>query len=371
MNAVPRVEFELEDEIRVIVRDMLTITRATDLFLDDCSSRGFSQRTVKTYKRLLDKFAEIMPLDYDVGQIGEDDCRRYFQQFARKAPGTRAHAYSVMSSFFKWLSSTRKIKRNPMEFIARPKRLAPEDLDVLMLTSADVRKLIEMGETWPERIAINILAYLGPRRHAVSQLRVRDYDELRGRLRFREKGGKIIWKPVPTKLSGLLNAAIAAGIYDSAEIVEKNGQFAPTGADAYLIPSEGTLTEERANERDDRVIWNIVKRLAWRASIDATVHSLRAAFACFYLEQNPGDVLGAKTLLGHKSMQTTNVYLRKLDKGVQMERVRSLDWGDNTVPARLAQIAGERFDTSPDLGAGGFEPPFDGSSLSDSQGTQQ
>jgi site-specific recombinase XerD len=331
------VEFELEDTVRVIVRDMLTITRATDLFLDDLLSRGYSQRTVDTYRRLLDKFADSVPADYDVGQVTDEDCRRYFLRFSRSAPGTRAHAFSVLSSFFKWLYGTEKIKRNPLDRMTRPKRIPSEDLDVLTLSSAGVRCLLEHATSWPERITLNVLAYLGPRRHAVAMLRLRDYDEPRGRIRFREKGGKTIWKRAPRKLSSVLNAAIAAGVYTQ-------------GPDSYLIPPEGPLS--RSGDRDDRVIWRIVKKVADRAGVDAHVHALRAAFAVFYLEQPGADPLALKDLMGHRSFATTQVYLRKRDKEAAMDSVVALDWGDNTEAAEISQFARNRFESSASSGGG-------------------
>ena len=39
------------------------------------------------------------------------------------------------------------------------------------------------------------------RRDAVAQLRLSDYDWQRGLMRFREKGSKTIWKPVPDELA--------------------------------------------------------------------------------------------------------------------------------------------------------------------------
>ncbi len=331
------VEFELEDAVRVIVRDMLTITRATDLFLDDLLSRGYSQRTVDTYRRLLDNLSDSVPADYDVGQVTEDDCRKFFTRFNRKAAGTRAHAFSVLSSFFKWLYFTEKIKRNPLDRMTRPKRIPSEDLDVLTLSSADVRNLLEHASTWSERIALNVLAYLGPRRHAVAMLRLRDYDEPRGRIKFHEKGGKTIWKRAPTKLVDVLNAALADGVYTE-------------GPDSYLIPPEGPLS--RSGDRDDRVIWRLVKKVADRAGVDAHVHALRAAFAVFYLEQPGADPLALKDLLGHRSFATTQVYLRKRDKEAAMDSVVTLDWGDNTEAAEVSQLAGKRFESSASSGGG-------------------
>ena len=48
---------------------------------------------------------------------------------------------------------------------------------------------------------------LGPRRHAAAQVRQRDVDLKRGTMRFQEKGGKIVVKPMPDELVAILSAA--------------------------------------------------------------------------------------------------------------------------------------------------------------------
>lgn len=85
----------------------------------------------------------------------------------------------------------------------------------------------------------------------------------------------------------------------------------------YLVPPEGYLT--RNDDRDDRVISRLVKRVAQRAGVDAHVHDLRAAFAVYYLEANPGDVEALQELMGHRSIATTHVYQRKLGKQAAMD----------------------------------------------------
>ena len=329
----------------VIIRPMLTVDRAIDLFLGDLTRRGATERTRRTYARLLDKFGDRLPDDYDVSRITTDDCRRWLDTFSGRARGTQAHAESVLSSFLKWLYLDGKVARNPMDRLPRTKRIPAADLDVVTVQTEEVVRMLQVARGWSERVALAILCYTGARRRAVANLRLRDYDRLHGRLRFHEKGGKVIWKPAPDELRSLLEAAIADGA-----IVE---------ADDYLVPPEGCLS--RRGTRDDRVIWRLVRRVAGRAGVDAHVHALRAAFAVFYLECHPGDVEALKELMGHRSIATTQVYLRKLDRQRAMERVRDLSWGvamtdesDNPV---LPQSAEERFASLPLVGAGGFEPP--------------
>jgi hypothetical protein len=68
-------------------------------------------------------------------------------------------------------------------------------------------------------------------------------------------------------------------------------------------------------------------------------------------------------VLEHRSIATTQVYLRKLDRASTMERVRGLSWGvaeaGDKEDGGSSQSAGERFASPSAVGAGGFEPPFD------------
>jgi integrase len=350
-RAIERIEVPRRSERQrggppeIIIRPMLTVGRAIDLFLGDLTRRGATERTRRTYARLLDKFCDRLPDDYDVSKITTDDCRRWLDTFASRARGTQAHAESVLSSFLKWLYLDGKIARNPMDRLPRTRRIPAADLDVVTVQTEEVVRMLQVARGWSERIALAILCYTGARRRAVANLRLRDYDRLHGRLRFHEKGDKVIWKPAPDELRALLEAAIADGA-----IVE---------ADDYLVPPEGYLS--RRGTRDDRVIWRLVRRVAGRAGVDAHVHALRAAFAVFYLELHPGDVEALKELMGHRSIATTQVYLRKLDRQRAMDRVRDLSWGvaltDKGEESVQPQIAEEMLASSPVVGAGGFEPP--------------
>jgi integrase len=110
------------------------------------------------------------------------------------------------------------------------------------------------------------------------------------------------------------------------------------------------------------VIWRLVKRVAARAGVDAHVHALRGAFAAYYLSLHPGDVEALKELLGHRSIATTQVYLRKFDKATAMERARSLSWDDvakngDGAATESSQSAAKTFESLAGVGAGGFEPP--------------
>lgn len=307
--------------VEVQIRPMLTTSRALDEWLDDLERRDYSARTIEEYGRNVGLLCDTLPRDFDVSKITLDHhLRPFLRRWRHSAPGTKGTVEAQIASFFTWLYFQGKITKNPVDMLARTRRPASEDLDVTTVSTDDVRRMLALAEGWSERLAMNILVYLGPRRHAVAQLRIADYDRARGQIRFREKGGKTIYKPIPDELDMLIEQAMAAGVYDTQD---------------YLVPSP--RRQRRKGDRADVIIWRLVKRVADRAGVSAHVHALRSAFACFYLEQNHGDLVGLKELMGHRSIKTTQIYLRKLDKQAAMEPVRSLSWavvdpGSDTVP---------------------------------------
>jgi len=199
-----------------------------------------------------------------------------------------------------------------MAKIESPARHAPEDLDVTTVTGADVRRLFDVCETWHDLLCLSLLAYLGPRRNAASQVRRRDVDFQNGRIRFREKGGKVITKPIPDEFAALLKAAVEAEA------------IGPKPTD-YVIPM--VRDQRRSGDRDPRIVWRTVKKLGARAGVETHVHALRAAFAVRFLETHPGEMEALQRLLGHSKIETTQGYLRRFDRERAMERVKDMSWG--------------------------------------------
>jgi integrase len=224
----------------VIIRDMLTPDRAIDDFLGDCRSLRWSERSIRSYRDTLYRFADGLPEGLDVSKVTADHIRRYRATRAHLAVGTVAGEEAHIASFFKWLRTTRKIVRNPMDEVTRTKRIPAEDLEVTTVEIPDVVALLEAAKPGAERNATAIAAYLGPRRHAIALLRLSDYN---GHvMRFREKGAKTIVKPVPAELARILDASRAR------LEISHTAPYQPD--DPYLVPPEGYLS--RLGSRDDR-----------------------------------------------------------------------------------------------------------------------
>jgi hypothetical protein len=64
-----------------------------------------------------------------------------------------------------------------------------------------------------------------------------------------------------------------------------------------------------------------------RVGVRATTHALRRAFAVAFLTSHPGAIEALQALLNHSRIDTTQVYLRALNRSKAMEAVRDLSWG--------------------------------------------
>ena len=349
------------DRLRIV-----TIAQAIDLWLGELERGAGSERTTLTYRRLLEKLADAYP-HVDVDELTTTQLRRFLDHQsrrqaggARKADATLAQNVSIVNGFMDWLAAETIVRRNPtrrngMRILQRPKLSPPDENDsVVTVTTEQVGRLLQAADesgAWNKRLAVNCLVYLGPRRRAIAQARYGDYDPEARTLAFREKGGKTIRKPVPDRLASLLDAAAAAGVYET--------------SDGYLIP--GNAPQRRKGIRDDRVIWRLIREVAADAGVTTHVHALRAAFAVHFLEQNPGEIAALKDLMGHRRLETTLIYVRRHYRLAAMETVRDLVW--ETGSARVNH-ARKLLESKPGTEKEGFEPSMDAKPGSIGAGTQ-
>lgn len=289
----------------------LTIARAIDEFLAERSGE-----TARTYRRILNKLADTLPDDTTLPEITTRQCRAFLGQWASAAPATRAQYVSCLRTFFAYFHDEDLLPVNPMARVKRPRRPRPQDLDVVTVSTAEAHQLLAACETWQEFLCITVLLFIGMRRRAASRARLRDVDFQTGMIRLREKGRKVLVKPVPDQLLMILELARQEGIWAC--------------PDDYLIPSRRRPVK---TERSHKVIYDTVVKVAGRAGVRAHVHSLRAAYAVQFLETHGNDTHALKELLGHDEIATTYVYLRRADRSRAMESVRDLRWGGVLPPS--------------------------------------
>lgn len=307
------------------VRD---IGRAIDDYLGELARKGRTPETLRSYRRILNGLADSLPGELSLQEITTSHCRRYLNRWSTASPSTGALYVSCLRGFFAFFAKEEAIAENPMARVERPRRPRPEDLDVVTITSDEAMRLFAACETWQEFLCIAVLLFLGVRRRAASSARLRDVDFAKGTIRFREKGRKVIVKPIPDQLLMILELAREENVW--------------AGPNDYLIPSR---RPPKQSERAHKVIYETVRKVAGRAGVRSHVHALRGAFAVQFLETHAWNVDALKHLLGHSRVESTYVYLRRANKFRSMEAVRDLSWG-SVLPPR------------PEVPPAGFEPAF-------------
>lgn len=237
--------------------------------------RGFSPLTVRNYSFFVDKF--LKSNSKPVEELSQEDVRTYLaSMFEDKSKNTIMLAAAALKFFF-----TEILKKEVGE-IKMPKKdkKLPE-----VLTRDEVSKLLKSAETRKSRLILSLLYSSGLRVSELVNLRPQD-------LNFGEnigwvRSGKGSKDRMFTVSPGLAN--------ELREYLKKKD-----GA-KYLFSHEEPLTT--------RNIQKIVKNLRNRADIQkkVTPHTLRHSFATHLLE-NGTDIRMIQALLGHSSLNTTQIY---------------------------------------------------------------
>lgn len=300
-----------------------TLREAITAFKGDMRRRMLSDNAQDRYGRELDRFAAHAGERTPVVEIGPGVCRSWLDTFDNHEPSTVALEATIMSSFFRHLVLDEVIDANPMDKVRRPKVPQLRDRKRVRITGEQVATMLEACETWPERMCLYSLAYLGVRRTALANLRWRDVDGKQWTATFREKGAKRIEKPIPHELRKVWTRyAIECG---------------PLHPDDFVVPNRKPLGHR--GDRSPRVVYCIVRDVADRCGIKAHVHAFRAAFAVQFLESKPDQLEALRNLMGHASMQTTLGYADGVDTGRLMREVVDLSFGERSSEDDLSRSA--------------------------------
>ena len=291
----------------------MRLSRAVDLWLGELARAGRTASTRFSYQRYLFKLIDQMGRDAVVRDVTTDDCRAFLDKWIERAPSTVCSIHSALNGFFGWLYQEGMVDGNPMARIRRPRRPRPEDIAVVIVTPADVERMLGACEDWQEFLCLSLLAYTGVRRDSASRVRWSDVDLSEGTIRFHEKGSKVAVKPIPNELREILRAAM-----ESTEVSCRPND--------YVIPNRRAASVRRA-QRSNKVVWETVLRVADRIEIRATTHALRRAFAVEFLTHHQGALESLQALMNHSRIDTTQVYLQALNRSKAMEAVRDLSWG--------------------------------------------
>lgn len=290
--------------------------RELDGFLRNLQAEGYSPGTISAYRSDLAGalFTFLRQLNiYDLASVATDDIRNYSYFLTlnkRNSNFTRKRKLASIKSFFKYLVETKVLDINPVAVIKSPKL---PDKKPAYLTETECRRLLQVvagkvNGKYKERDLAMIILFLhtGMRVSELINLKLRDID-------FESRLAKVTRKGDKEQRINLNNEAVYAIRKYLSTMQSPNGFL--------FVTSNG----QKLNRSS---IYRTVKRYLLASGITKHKwgpHVLRHTF-CTRLHQKGVDPLVLKKLAGHRSLNTTMIYVSIEDKE-QADAVDRLELG--------------------------------------------
>ncbi len=265
--------------------------------------RNFSPRTIKAYLFYNQKL--LAHCNKAPEQVTEDDVKAYLAYMMadrKSAPSSTSLIRAALKFHYDDV-----LKKGVVSF--KPPKAEKKLPSVL--TKEEVKKLIDAAQTKKSKLILEVLYSSGLRLSECLNMKVNDLEikEKIGWVRH-GKGGKD--RPI----------ILAEHLIDDLEqYLSKKG------------PEDYLFTNKAGKQLSARNIQKIVKAAARRAGISKKVspHTLRHSFATHLLDSGT-DLRRIQELLGHSSIQTTQIYTKVSTE--QLKKVKSpldqIDVGGNT-----------------------------------------
>jgi len=257
--------------------------------------KGYSNNTIESYKRDLDKFLEYNK-DKNINSINNEDLKKYIKYLNEENLNEKSIARNISSlkSFYKFLVISKYINNNPSDalFLPKLKKSLPS-----ILTEDEVFKLLDIKLTdnfsYRNKAMLELMYASGLRVSELINLKLQDID-LRGDvIRTFGKGSKERVIPIGDY----------AKEYLEKYIYEYRGSMLKKVNNEYLFLNNHGMQMTRQG------FFKIIKKIAKEKGINKELspHTLRHSFASHLLKYG-ADLRTIQELLGHSDISTTQIY---------------------------------------------------------------
>ena len=292
--------------------------------------RHYAYRTEQTYVEWVERFLRYHQTD-DPLSLQDADIREFLEHLAVEknvSASTQNQAFSAV--LFLYQSALERPLGDLRDTLRarRPARLP------VVLSREEVRRFLQELEGTTQLI-VELLYGTGLRLMEGLRLRVKDVDFDRGQIMVREgKGGKDRRVMLPEKLGLPLQQHLervqqlwntdrengAPGVMLPSALERKFPQAGKEWAWMWVFPARNLGKDPRSqivrrHHTHEKSIQRAVKIAAGRAKISKRVgcHTLRHSFATHLLESGT-DIRSVQELLGHKSLETTQIYTHVMER---------------------------------------------------------
>ena len=263
--------------------------------------RSMSANSVEAYTRDVDKllfYTESVLKDRDLEQVTTDELAAFIEWIARigMKPRSQARILSAVKQLYRYMMFEDMIEDTPAATIQCPKMgmMLPNVLSVEEIDQIEGAIDLSTNEGERNRAIIETLYSCGLRVSELINLKTTDINPEEGFIKVTGKGNK-------TRLVPISHTALEYINY----YVEKMRNHI-----AVNNENKDYLFLNRRGQKLTRVmIFTIIKRLVEITGIDKNVspHTFRHSFAT-HLVEGGADLRAVQEMLGHESIQTTEIY---------------------------------------------------------------
>ena len=277
-------------------------------FVESMTAWNWSGKTIISYEQNLRYFFDWLHAQTDIGTLAEvspDTLSSYQMELLSMekangdllAVGTQKQRITPVKSFFRHLAAEGKLLSNPAVSLRLPKtrKRLPQSLTTPKET---IRLLDSIDTTTPlglrDRAILEVFYATGVRNAELRALQLTDFDPLGGTLTV--NGGK-----------GNKDRMVPLGAVSAAVVGDYVAQARPKIA---LQPNVRNLfVTKNGLPLDQKLPITIVRRHLRRAGIDKPIRPHRLRHACAtHMLKGGADIRHIQKLLGHASLQTTQIY---------------------------------------------------------------
>lgn len=304
-------DLQKQIKLRKILDEILysydVVTKETSLVASDIEDKmriffaskkleGMSNKTIKNYNYILNKFASFMrkPLS----SITTMDMRMYLAYISKDLkPGSVNAILFCFKSFFSWLVNEEYIYKNPMSKLKAtkiPKRLRHA------LTEEELELLRQACKTDREKALIEFLVSTGCRLSEVIGVNI----------------ANINWHEMSLNVIGKGNKERKVYFSTKSKILMKKYLETRKGQSSALFTSD-----RRPYERiGGRAVERMIKKIADSAGFDKSVypHLMRHSFATNNLNKGM-NITTIQHLMGHETSSTTMIYAKLSEETIKHE----------------------------------------------------
>lgn len=287
----------------------MELTDAVRQYLNAITAQGHSRYTVRAAKSALKEIVaflkalavtRIEQLDHDaLMQYREELAWRLTPKATPLAPRSQAELLGHLRAFCRWLVAQDWLVSDPSKKIPNPKK--PQQLPKAILEPREIDKILAQPDVttalgYRDRVILELLYATAMRREETAHLLLEDIDTESGYVVIRQgKGRKDRVVPIGQQVCLLLDTYVAGVRTD----------LVGSANDAHLF------VNRFGQKMDPNTVWRVVHKYAAAANLKKPVstHTFRHSCATHML-RNGAPIRHIQELLGHASLETTQVYTR-------------------------------------------------------------